>query len=93
MKLGLVAALFALTFNLPVVAQTTPSSNASAAGTATTSGNGAGMPSAATPAGQIATSTSVGPAPSAASVPLLQRRVHKASRQAVWLHPALNCAG
>ena len=56
MKSVILAAAAFLAVTAPAFAQQTPNSNASALGGATTSGNGAGAPSAATPQGQIATS-------------------------------------
>ncbi len=44
-----------LALSVPAMAQTTPSTNATTQGTETTSGNGQGMPTAATPAGQLST--------------------------------------
>ncbi len=54
MKCFIIAAGF-LALALPAFAQGVPSSNATTLGTETTSGNGAGAPSASTPQGQIAT--------------------------------------
>ena len=56
MKSLMVATVGFLAFALPAFAQSTPTSNATALGTSTTSGNGAGMPSAGTPQGQLGSS-------------------------------------
>ena len=65
MKSVIFAAAGFLAFAAPAFAQSTPSSNATSQGDATTSGNGAGAPSASTPAGKVATSGLGSAAPSA----------------------------
>ena len=66
MKLAMIAAAAGFALATPAFAQA-PNSNATTLGTETTSGNGAGAPSAATPQGQIATTGSVVAAPPAVS--------------------------
>ncbi len=53
MKTAFFAAAAFLALGTPAFAQSNPTANATTLGTATTSGNGAGAPSASTPAGQV----------------------------------------
>ena len=64
MKSVMIAAAGFLMVAAPAFAQA-PKTNATVEGTATTSGNGAGVPSASTPAGQIATTGPVVASPAA----------------------------
>ena len=65
MKTIILASTGFLLMAVPVFAQTTPNSDSTALGDATTSGNAAGMPSAGTPAGEMKTTGSVNAAPAA----------------------------
>lgn len=66
MRISIVAAAALMACSVAAFAQTAPSSNATTLGTESAPGNSSGMPSAATPAGQIAT-TGMGASPSGTS--------------------------
>jgi hypothetical protein len=77
MKALVIAAAGFLALSLPSFAQTTPTSNATSLGTATTAGNSAGAPQASTPQGQL--STTGGAPPVGGSSPVGGGTVPKAT--------------